>query len=291
MATWQGAGKRGTSVVPNNSRNAPDFGGVAEAVTRAANVRDFEHDGRERRGLCREVRRLRLALACALALNCTPRLPIMKNILAGLFVFIAANAFALDIITRDGKAYQDCAVKTVERDGVRVVHRDGTAFLDFDVLPSALQKQYGWTPEKSAARKAAQKAEADAQRIAGENARRAQDERAAAVAKAAEGEKQRVIAARERKDEEQQIAVGNARRAEEERVALSAMAGEQEKQRVRAKQVRLAKEKEKESEARAQDEKNTKILKWVGFGFLFVLGSIIAMWIARLPLCRVKSSP
>jgi uncharacterized membrane protein len=108
----------------------------------------------------------------------------MKNILAGLFVFIAANAFALDIITRDGKAYQDCAVKTVERDGVRVVHRDGTAFFDFDVLPSALQQQYGWTPEKSAARKAAQKAEADAQRIAGENARRAEDERAAAVAEA-----------------------------------------------------------------------------------------------------------
>lgn len=52
------------------------------------------------------------------------------------------------------------------------------------------------------------KAEADAQRIAGENARRAEGERAAAVAKAAEGEKQRVIAARERKDEEQQIAVG-----------------------------------------------------------------------------------
>lgn len=278
-------------MVLNNSRNAPDFGGVAEAVTRAANVRDFEHDGRERRGLCREVRRLRLALARALALNCTPRLPIMKNILAALLLFISASSYALDIVTLDGKAFHDCEVKKVERDGVRVVHRDGTAFFDFDVLPSALQKQYGWTAEKSAARKAAQKAEADAQRIAGENARRAEGERAAAVAKAAEGEKQRVIAARERKDEEQQIAVGNARRAEEERGALSAMAGEQERQRVRAKQVRLAEEKEKESEARAQDEKNTKILKWVGFGFLFVLGSIIAMWIARLPLCRVKSSP
>ena len=29
------------------------FGGEAEAVTRAALARDFEHDGRERRGLCR----------------------------------------------------------------------------------------------------------------------------------------------------------------------------------------------------------------------------------------------
>jgi hypothetical protein len=99
----------------------------------------------------------------------------MKNILAALFVFIAANAFALDIITRDGKAYQDCAVKTVERDGVRVVHRDGTAFLDFDDLPSAIQKQYGWTEEKSAARKSARAAEAEKQRVAAETQRKAQE--------------------------------------------------------------------------------------------------------------------
>ncbi len=45
------------SAVPNSSRIAPDFGGVAEAVTRAANARDFERDGRERRGLCGESAR------------------------------------------------------------------------------------------------------------------------------------------------------------------------------------------------------------------------------------------
>jgi cation transport ATPase len=114
----------------------------------------------------------------------------MKNILAGLFVFIAANAFALDIITRDGKAYQDCAVKTVERDGVRVVHRDGTAFFDFDVLPSALQQQYGWTAEKAAARKAEKEALAEKQRVANEKERQARAESLAAEERAKE--KQRV---------------------------------------------------------------------------------------------------
>jgi hypothetical protein len=224
VATWQGAGKRGTSVVPNNSRNAPDFGGVAEAVTRAANVRDFEHDGRERRGLCREVRRLRLALARALALNCTPRLPIMKNILAGLFVFIAANAFALDIITRDGKAYQDCAVKTVERDGVRVVHRDGTAFFDFDVLPSALQKQYGWTEEKSAARKAARAVEAEKQRVAAEAQRKQIEEARKAESEAAEAEAQhaRIYA---------QNAASAARQEEERKRTVSEASEQREKDR------------------------------------------------------------
>ena len=39
----------------SGSRIAPNFGGEAEAVTRAAIVRDFECDGRERRGLCSVV--------------------------------------------------------------------------------------------------------------------------------------------------------------------------------------------------------------------------------------------
>lgn len=107
----------------------------------------------------------------------------MKTILPALFVFLATSAFGLDIITRDGKAYWDCDVKKVEREGVRITHRDGTAFLDFDELPSTIQKQYGWTPEKSAARKATRTAEANAQRIAAENQRREQAERDASAAK------------------------------------------------------------------------------------------------------------
>ncbi len=107
----------------------------------------------------------------------------MKTILALALSFIAATSFALDIATTDKKLFQDCEVKSVEKDGVRIMHRDGSAFLDFDTLPIALQKQYGWTADKSAARKAERAAEAERQRIAAENARRAMEERAAAIAK------------------------------------------------------------------------------------------------------------
>lgn len=135
----------------------------------------------------------------------------MKTILAVFLLFIAASSYALEIVTLDGKAFHDCEVKKVEREGVRIVHRDGTAFLDFDVLPSALQKQYGWTPEKSAARKAEKTAAADAQRIAGENARRAQEEKAASVAKVEAQEKERVRAEQQRKAEEQEARLSERR--------------------------------------------------------------------------------
>lgn len=108
----------------------------------------------------------------------------MKNTLALILFFIAATSFALDIPTSDGKLLRDCEIKAVEKEGLRVSHKDGTGFLDFDTLPIALQKQYGWTAEKSAARKAERAAEAERQRIAGENARRASEERAAAIVKA-----------------------------------------------------------------------------------------------------------
>ena len=100
-------------MVPNNSRNAPDFGGVAEAVTRAANVRDFEHDGRERRGLCREVRGAIGATFNACPCPCVGAqlhtLPMMKNILPALFVFClgffyTAAISAVDLTAPGGKA-------------------------------------------------------------------------------------------------------------------------------------------------------------------------------------------
>ena len=90
---------------------------------------------------------------------------------------------ALNIVTQDGKSYPDAEVKKVERDGIRIMHSDGTAFLDFDTLPSAIQNQYGWSQQKSEARKAGRTAAAEAQRIAGESARRAQAEWDASVAK------------------------------------------------------------------------------------------------------------
>jgi len=114
----------------------------------------------------------------------------MMKFLAVFFLFIAASSYALDIVTKDGKSFSDCTVKAVEREGVRIVHRDGTAFLDFDVLPSALQKQYGWTAEKSVARKAEKEALAEKQRVANEKEREARAEFLAAEERAKE--KQRV---------------------------------------------------------------------------------------------------
>lgn len=123
----------------------------------------------------------------------------MKNILAALFVFLAASCFGLDITTHDGKSYHDCTVKGVEREGLRIMHRDGTAFLDFDELPTAIQKQYGWTAEKSVARAAQRKAESEAL-----------TQRQAAEREAAEKARQAVIAAQERTKAEQKAAAQKA---------------------------------------------------------------------------------
>jgi hypothetical protein len=54
----------------------------------------------------------------------------------------------------------------VEAEAIRITHKEGIALVDFDDLPPAMQAEYGWTPEKSAARKAAR--EAEAKRIAEE---------------------------------------------------------------------------------------------------------------------------
>ena len=129
----------------------------------------------------------------------------MKTILAFIISLIAASSFALNIATTDKKFFQDCEIKAEEKDGVRIMHRDGSAFLDFDTLPIALQKQYGWTAEKSAARKAERAAEAERQRIAGENARRASEEKAAADAKL-KADKAAAIARAEVQDREREKA-------------------------------------------------------------------------------------
>ncbi len=177
----------------------------------------------------------------------------IKRILAALFVFVATRSFALDIITRDGKSYQDCTVKTVEHDGVRVVHRDGTAFLDFDDLPSALQKQYGWTEEKSAARKAARAAEAEKQRAAIEAERKAQEAARLALEKT---------------------------KADEAR--FKALSEEHEKQAAaNAQSLQLAKERrlQREANEREKSEQTSRSI-WLygifsGLSFLYFLPSVI----------------
>ena len=72
---------------------------------------------------------------------------------------------ALDIVTPDG-TFKDVKVTKVDAEAVRITHSEGTALVDFDLLPPAMQTEYGWTPEKSAARKTAK--EAEAKRIADE---------------------------------------------------------------------------------------------------------------------------
>ena len=84
--------------------------------------------------------------------------------LALLTIFTAAGR-AIDVVTPDG-ILKGVKVTKVEAEAVRVTHSEGTALIDFDLLPPAMQAEYGWTPEKSAARKAAK--EAEAKRIADE---------------------------------------------------------------------------------------------------------------------------
>ena len=77
----------------------------------------------------------------------------------------AMTGRALDIVTPEA-TFKDVKVTKVEENAVRITHSDGSALVDFDLLPPAMQAEYGWTPEKSAARKAAK--EAEAKRIADE---------------------------------------------------------------------------------------------------------------------------
>lgn len=91
----------------------------------------------------------------------------MKVILLSLSLLIALLPMsrALDIVTPEA-TFKDVKVTKVEADAVRITHSEGTAMVDFDLLPPAMQAEYGWTPEKSAARKAAK--EAEVKRIADE---------------------------------------------------------------------------------------------------------------------------
>ena len=97
-------------------------------------------------------------------------------------ILFIASGYAVDVVTPDEK-YFDVKVTKVEAEGVRITHREGTAFVDFDFLPPAMQLQNGWTPEKSAARKAARDAEtkriADEERMKEEEPKRLAAEAAA----------------------------------------------------------------------------------------------------------------
>ncbi len=85
----------------------------------------------------------------------------MKALLLALILFTGARtiAQALDIVT-PARTFRDATVMRVEAEGVRISHSEGAEVIDFDDLPAEIQQQYGWTPEKSAARKAERAAKA-----------------------------------------------------------------------------------------------------------------------------------
>ena len=179
----------------------------------------------------------------------------MKTTLALILFFIAASCYALDIPTSDGKLLRDCEIKSVEKDGLRVSHKDGSGFLDFDTLPIALQKQYGWTAEKSAARKAEREAELEKQRIATEAAQQDAAIKAAATKaeKAAEASKRRI------EQEAERLANFEKARAE------------------KAKTAERAQREKEEDEARIANEK-LKHRVWIG---VILLGYFLPTILAR----------
>lgn len=91
----------------------------------------------------------------------------MKAVFLSLSLLIAtvSTGIALNIVTPEA-TFKDVKVTKVEAEAVRITHSEGTALVDFDLLPPAMQAEYGWTPEKSAARKEAR--EAEVKRIADE---------------------------------------------------------------------------------------------------------------------------
>ena len=143
------------------------------------------------------------------------------------FLLAASVCFALDITTRKGVTYKQCAVTKVDPDGIRITHTDGAAKIVFEDLPDALQRQYNYDPAKVAeyrkraaeAQAAAAKQAADelAQRQAAEF--RAQQQRDALTQQQRQQEQQRLAA-------EQQKANAEANASEEtQRTAIRAGTG------------------------------------------------------------------
>ena len=108
----------------------------------------------------------------------------MKAILLSLSLLsiFSIAGLALDIVTPEA-TFKNVKVTKVEAEGVRITHSEGAALVDFDFLPPAMQAEYEWTPEKSAARKAAKEAaikkEEDEERMIAEAPKRKAMEEAA----------------------------------------------------------------------------------------------------------------
>jgi hypothetical protein len=107
----------------------------------------------------------------------------MKKILPLLLLFpvlLAAEDEKLtELVTLDGKFYQDVTIRKIEPDGLSIVHKAGTAKVPFEQLPGSIQEKYGYTPEAAAEHR---KQLADAQRAREATEKAALDKKAKAAA-------------------------------------------------------------------------------------------------------------
>lgn len=150
----------------------------------------------------------------------------MKAILLSfsLLTIVSIPCSAVDIVTPEA-TFKNVKVTKVEGEAVRITHSEGMALVDFDFLPPAMQAEYGWNAEKSAARKAAKdaekKREEDEEKMIAEAPKRKAMEEAAA--KQAEEDKLAAEARAKRKMENAGFEAESAK-AQEELIAAAALA-------------------------------------------------------------------
>jgi len=100
-------------------------------------------------------------------------------------ILFASACFALDITTRDGATYRRCEIRSIEPDGIVIMHSDGIAWIPYENLPLSIQTKYHFDPAKVAEyRKHLAEAQAAEAKKAVEL--RAQNARAAQLRKASE---------------------------------------------------------------------------------------------------------
>lgn len=104
-------------------------------------------------------------------------------------MLVSVCVLARDITTLTGQIYRDVTVTRVEKTGIGILHRDGTAFLDFSILLSEIRKEFGYSETTYAAAKAAEAAQKQQLQLAIET-----QKRLAAEAKERQAEEQRRIA-------------------------------------------------------------------------------------------------
>jgi hypothetical protein len=65
------------------------------------------------------------------------------------------QARLVELVTLEGTVYRDVTVTRIERTGIRITHRDGLGFVDFNSLPASVRDRFGYTAARYAAGKVA----------------------------------------------------------------------------------------------------------------------------------------